>query len=401
MDQNQDTSKTSIFLTDLKKPSWMGYIIYFLILCLLIVLPFIYFKYQDSNFLKFLKEYQSYMLIGLMVLFMYWIMYFLFYISPESFENNKSFFSKSFFYLGVVFFLVIVGIIIKQLFEKYILSNPLIHPYIFNDFTMIFFYSLIGMFLLAFIYKNFNLDKPTRSDGSLTALLLNTIFYIPCIIIDIVEFIKKELAMTPSSSYIILMISIMLILARVFYAQFYENIVYNNGKKLLGPSVYLNKMHFLSTMQELNYNDDTMNLEYGLLFDFSIYSFPPNINSKNDENISIFNFSDRPNVLYNLNSNKLMVTMKNENDTITTLASISNIKLQTDYNLIINYKDGTLDVFLNGKLISSTSNIIPKSDYGSITCGSNKGVPGHINSIYYFPNALGIREIEKINALRM
>lgn len=403
MEKNDNINETpsNFFSIDLKTPSIMGYVAYFLFLGLIITIVVLYFIYRDSSYLEFLKDYQSYILIGIMLLFMYWVMYFLFYISPETFANNKSFLSKSLFYLGIAVVVVVISIFLQNVVNKYILKNPVVHPYIFNQFSELLFYGVLGMLLLSFIYKNFQLGKPTRNPGSITGLLFNLIFYIPCIIVDVVEYIRKELALAPPSSYIILFLCLALLIGRIFYKHFYESTIYANGKKLLEEPVYLNEYNQLTTMQDLNYDGSSFQLEYALVFDFSIYSFPPNINSRNNQNISIFNFGYRPNVLYNLSKNQLVITMLDNNNVTKTLATINDIKLQSNYNMIINYKDGTLDIFLNDNLISSTPNVIPKTGFGSITCGSQNGVPGHINTIYYFPNALGVREIEKINAFRI
>ena len=60
--------------------------------------------------------------------------------------------------------------------------------------------------------------------------------------------------------------------------------------------------------------------------------------------------------------------------------------LQKWNNIIINYTGGTMDVFLNGDLVSSTKNIIPYSTLDNLTIGEDNGIKGGICNVIYFNN---------------
>ena len=65
-------------------------------------------------------------------------------------------------------------------------------------------------------------------------------------------------------------------------------------------------------------------------------------------------------------------------------------RIITDNNIIFNYYGGTLDIFINKKLMSSTPNIIPLSVDGAATCGSDNGIYGGIKNAVYFKNTIWV-----------
>ena len=74
--------------------------------------------------------------------------------------------------------------------------------------------------------------------------------------------------------------------------------------------------------------------------------------------------------------------------------STKNIKLQKWNNLVINYNSGTLDIFINGKMVNTITEILSNQNNGMITIGDDDGVDGGIASIVYFPNPLNITQIK-------
>ena len=84
---------------------------------------------------------------------------------------------------------------------------------------------------------------------------------------------------------------------------------------------------------------------------------------------------------------------KNKEKQTTTVYKTKNLSLQKWNHFVINYDAGTLDVFLNNKLVISNKNISPVIDYGDIQIGSDNGVHGGIRNVQYFNDSLTKREI--------
>lgn len=65
-----------------------------------------------------------------------------------------------------------------------------------------------------------------------------------------------------------------------------------------------------------------------------------------------------------------------------------NIPLQRWNNIVVNYLGGTIDVFLNGKLVGTTTNVVPYMEGDEITIGENSGGSGGICNVVYHHSPL-------------
>jgi hypothetical protein len=119
------------------------------------------------------------------------------------------------------------------------------------------------------------------------------------------------------------------------------------------------------------------------------------------------NYGDKPNVLFNVKKNTLMITMKHNggvidmNNNIIETDDVGNriiyinkgFLLQKWNNIIINYNGGTLDIFLNGELVKSAIGVVPYMKLDNLTVGTEKGIGGGICNLVYFDYSLSYNNI--------
>ena len=132
-----------------------------------------------------------------------------------------------------------------------------------------------------------------------------------------------------------------------------------------------------------------------------INAFAPN----NESFVSLLNYGNKPNILYNASTNTLMITMKTDDvtahhkltdlddDNNRILYKEKNVLLQKWNNITLNYTGGTLDVFINGKLVKSNIEVIPYVTLDNLTVGTNHGIEGGICNLVYFANPLTITNV--------
>ena len=127
---------------------------------------------------------------------------------------------------------------------------------------------------------------------------------------------------------------------------------------------------------------------------------PPNTNPNYNKFVSLLNYGNKPNIMYQAATNTLRVVVEYKNIKEATeiqrediqvdehghrvVLEYKEIKLQKWNNIIINNVGGTLDIFINGELVGTANYIVPYMNYDSLTCGTKEGVDGKICSVVYY-----------------
>ena len=160
-------------------------------------------------------------------------------------------------------------------------------------------------------------------------------------------------------------------------------------------------LNVLSSYEDLN-GSNNFEYQYAISFWLYINSYPPNTNYAYYNFVSLMNYGDKPNVLYNIAKNTLMVTMKQNGNFVDSSNNIleldtngnriiyikENFLLQKWNNIIINFSGGTLDIFLNGELVKSTNGVVPYMNLDNLTVGTENGIGGGICNLVYFNKSL-------------
>jgi len=275
-------------------------------------------------------------------------------------------------------------------------------------------------------------------------LIVNVVLYIPCILVNIVDYVVdligvslpssvsmpngkfslgktkgvafsglskgKELVFSgvnniknTNASYFILLL-IILIAYAVYFGWPYISDYYakQGGLLLINQPIFLNEFHTLGSYQDMNQSID-YDYTYGISFWFYL---DDNVNTPYNTYTSLLNFGGKPNVLYEASGNTIMVTMLNttgdpippNSDKYDTngnyiVCIIPNIFLQKWNNMIINYSNGTLDIFYNGNLVKSFRNAVAEMTYDTLTSGADNGVSGGICNVNYFKKNLSSTQI--------
>lgn len=271
---------------------------------------------------------------------------------------------------------------------------------------------IISMLIL--IYKTIFIKLPSnnvnKSKQAFFALILNLIFYIPCLFSGIFDVIMKTLVneynSTTTGNVLILIITLGLLLLYIFLPKIQHFTNSQGGNQLIQQPVYANTFQSLATHEKLN-GSNNFDYQYGISFWIFIDSNAPNTNPSYNQYTSLLNYGGKPNVLYKPNTNTLLITMDQKElkqKSSTKLLEFDdngnriiytnkNLLLQKWNNIIINFNGGTLDIFLNGELVKSSIEVIPYMKFDTLTIGSDGGINGGICNVVYFKNPLTITNI--------
>jgi len=112
-------------------------------------------------------------------------------------------------------------------------------------------------------------------------------------------------------------------------------------------------------------------------------------NYRNNSYSSLINYGDKPKISYKPDTKTLRITVQTGTDPHKVIYKTKKLPLQKWNNIVINFDGGTLDVFINNKLVATEKNVIPYISTDTISIGEKDGVSGGICNVVYYPDTLG------------
>ena len=156
------------------------------------------------------------------------------------------------------------------------------------------------------------------------------------------------------------------------------------SKILQNTVVNLNNKTNIGLFENLKGGADDYNYNYGLNAWIFLMAQGPEYGLGYSKDTSIINYGDKPNILFNPAENKLSIMVETDKKKNQLVYESTKLPLQRWNNIVVNYNGGTLDIFINKKLVSSTNGVIPYMDTDSITIGAQPGISGHVGNVTYF-----------------
>ena len=156
-----------------------------------------------------------------------------------------------YFILFVLIVLVVLLIFHKQIFGTYIFRA--ISDFFWRDYPQYIGFSKETSFLIAYslkmllltiillamsIFYNAFLNKAYQQNG-MTGIIIQIIFYIPCLISDFIKYIVKDLYSTPTVVYIMLVLEVILIAMYFLIPRMLKVSISENGASLLRQPAFL------------------------------------------------------------------------------------------------------------------------------------------------------------------
>ena len=135
---------------------------------------------------------------------------------------------------------------------------------------------------------------------------------------------------------------------------------------------------------------------------FNINPQPPNTSIAYSKYTNILNYGNKINIEYNGKLNSLRVTgsvaskkqnYANNNESVE-IYKTTDIMYQKWNNIVINYDEGHIDVFLNGALVGTIMGAVPYMSFDSIVAGSDNGIMGGICNVNYYTEILTEKSIK-------
>lgn len=230
--------------------------------------------------------------------------------------------------------------------------------------------------------------------------IVNIIFYIPCMLLDLLEYLKADLQQAPKAIYVLLIFEIILGLL-YFYAPkitklFAKSFSNKDGKIVFLEPLRISNESRLSSYVELQKgkigDDAIVNSKFAI--SAWVYIVP---STSLGGDTTVFEFTDyHPRLIYNGAKGKFRAFL-NQAKYVE-----FDMPLQKWNHVVFNYAKSNADIFINGELIGSAERdpVNENLSLGDvIVVGQNNGLSGGMCNMVYFGRPLLKYEIETIYAL--
>ena len=276
---------------------------------------------------------------------------------------------------------------------------------------------LLIIAILGFVWNVLSKSSILQS-SPYTRLIVNFILYIPCIFVNIIDALVKAYyneKQETKRADIVASIIIVIIFTLYFIIPYVIQTVYRflqGGKLLLNEPVSLSNKTPLAGYLKLNdipEDEDYIPFTYNYALSTWVYVYGTgNTNSTFNELTPILDYGGKPTIYYKAYDNTVRVTVKLSNEKPDFLADnletdengnviiyeAKDMKLQKWNNFIINYQEGVMDIFLNGDLVKSVSNLVPYMSMDLLSVGNSPGINGQICNVMYYNYGLDIERIK-------
>jgi hypothetical protein len=207
--------------------------LFFVLVCY-IVLFILFFYVTYSNYSTYVKL--PFYIIG--VLLLTYVTYVVSSFWSNEGGTDKQIFEifKRFFVIYSEYILIIIAIFILCIIFYKLFMGVLVYTLAQSIWVSVGLIILILALVKNTLYK-------TSDDGDILTLIKDIIFYIPCLITDGIDFIKKDYAQTPSTTFIVFIL--ILVYAAIFFLMSIINT--DGGSLLISEPKNLNSVERFST----------------------------------------------------------------------------------------------------------------------------------------------------------
>jgi hypothetical protein len=257
---------------------------------------------------------------------------------------------------------------------------------------------LIIIVALAIIYKMF-FNEIYKIPGW-NGFILNIIFYIPCMLLNALEYVNKDFKQAPFAVYVLLMIEVVLLLAYIYLPKITKavtnTIVVKDGKTVISDPMLIKHKENLISYALLNdaKPSEIVNNKFAISMWVYVVPVPPTTYPYNSD-ATIFEFGNyHPRLVFNGSTNKFKSFVSASN------SYEFDMPLQVWNHIVYNYTKSGVDLFVNGQLVS-TVNKRNQTDEAlridDIICiGQDNGLSGGICNVTYYKTPLFQYEIKNI-----
>lgn len=313
-------------------------------------------------------------------------------------EDIKNLAGKVFTTIGVLIFIFAIILAVLTSFSKM--------PGLVKTFEyLIIFILLVGAGGIVYLYfKKKHNEKHQKTYSELT-LIEKIIYYVPCLLIQLIDYVKEQHKITTKTIWILFALEIVFISLYFIIPIILKYVASRGAISLLDDPIYLNNKRTLGTFENLKPSSNMsgkFKYQYAISGWFYINPQPPSTNSAYTKYTTLFDYAKKPIIQYNALENKIRIQTDVGKNNMKTLYVSNKILYQKWNNFVINYDGANMDLFMNGELVGTIENVAPYMHNDWIYSGTMNGIHGGICNIKYYHEPLSYGMIKNsYNILKM
>jgi hypothetical protein len=235
-------------------------------------------------------------------------------------------------------------------------------------------------------------------------IIMRLIFFIPCLLSDLFDFLMGQMAASPFVVYVLIGIEILLILAYFYMPEIMKAYALKDGHTIINKPELLKREKRMIGYSELlaaekvpTNSEVKIKNEYAFSMWFYIVRLPQNQAPYNTD-ATIFEFvNQHPKITYNGKDNLCKVQFSPvpaDNRTF-------KITMQKWVHCVVSYSVNNVDIFINGELVSTAPRTMNDktaiSDY--VVVGQDAGLHGGICNVIHYNRSLLKMEIDQLYSI--
>lgn len=314
-----------------------------------------------------------------------------FFVCSMFFSNKSEFSNYPALITASIAVLVILALV-------YFWNVNIIQSFITSKIINWLFGITIVLFGFAFIYSLAQRTiRGLQNEYSWTGFIVQFIFFIPCMIYDLVVYLANQFHATPNVVFILFVIELVLITLFVSLPYLFNFLLNVKSTFLLSDAAFLTHKNLLSDSNPmlLDNRDGENNIRNNFSLSMWVYINDYDRTS-NRQPQTVFHYGDEgskgghPHIDYQNGqlvftfSNRGVDTENNENENEYRM----NIEPQNWVFLVLNYKHNEMDLFVNAELKKSihfTDNVPQYNVSEIVYIGDKQGIDGAICNVIYYP----------------
>lgn len=250
---------------------------------------------------------------------------------------------------------------------------------------------------LAIVYK-VAYNQLYKMEG-VSGFIVNLIFYIPCMLLDLLEFIKADLQQAPKAVYVLLIIELILGLLYMYVPKIStainKSMSNKDGKVIISDPMHIDTYSSITSYVDLQKgkpsDDHIVNNKFAISAWVYIVPIEPSHSPYNGD-ATVFEFSDyHPKLIYNGATGKFKAFFNQSK------YEEFKMPLQKWNHVVFNYTKSNVDLFVNGELQTTglRDAINENLNIGDIiSVGQAGGLSGGICNMVYFNHPILKYEIK-------